>query len=146
MRRTWLFVGAVMLHNLPEGLAIGVAYAGTDAMHARALATGIAIQDVPEGLVIALALLAAGYRRASAVALGALSGLLEPAGALLGAAAVSVSVTLLPWGLALAAGAMLWVIVHDIVPQSQRGGHERWASAALIGGFVLMMVLDTALG
>lgn len=146
VRRTWLFVGAVMLHNLPEGLAIGVAYAGGDIARAGALATGIAIQDVPEGLVIALALLAAGYRRVTAVTLGALSGLMEPLGALLGAAAVALSVTLLPWGLALAAGAMLWVIVHDVVPQSLRSGHDRWASAALVAGFALMMVLDTALG
>lgn len=146
LRRTWLFVAAVMLHNVPEGLAIGVAYAGTDPMHAGALATGIAIQDVPEGLVIALALLAAGYRRVLAVTLGALSGLLEPVAAVAGAAAVSLSAVLLPWGLALAAGAMLWVIVHEVVPQAQHGGHARGSSTSLVAGFIVMMVLDTALG
>lgn len=146
LRRTWLFVFAVSLHNLPEGLAIGVAFAGTDALHASALATGIAIQDVPEGLVIALALQGVGYRRGVAVGLGALSGFVEPLGAVLGAAVVVTSAALLPWGLAFAAGAMLFVISHEIIPESHRQGHEGHATMGLILGFVLMMVLDTALG
>ena len=145
LRRTWLFVFAVSLHNLPEGLAIGVAYAGSDPAAAAALATGIAIQDVPEGLVIALALTAAGYQRRLAVALGAASGLVEPVGALAGAAIVTASVGLLPWGLAFAAGAMLWVISHEIIPESHRQGHQAAATGGLVIGFVLMMVLDTAL-
>ncbi|WP_298213619.1 ZIP family metal transporter [Acidovorax sp.] len=146
LRRTWLFVFAIALHNLPEGLAIGVAYAGGDALRASALTTGIAIQDVPEGLVVAMALLAAGYRRSLAVGLGMASGLVEPVGAVLGAAVVSYSASLLPWGLGFAAGAMLFVISHEIIPESHRKGHEAWATGGLMVGFVIMMLLDTALG
>ena len=146
LQRTWLFVFAIALHNLPEGLAIGVAHAGGDPLRANALATGIAIQDVPEGLVVAMALLAAGYRRALAVGLGMASGLVEPLGAVLGAAVVSASASLLPWGLGFAAGAMLFVISHEIIPESHRKGHEAWATGGLMVGFVVMMLLDTALG
>ena len=115
-------------------------------MRANALATGIAIQDVPEGLVVAVALLSAGYRRAFAVALGMASGLVEPIGAVFGAAIVGYSAALLPWGLGFAAGAMLFVISHEIIPESHRKGHEAFATAGLMVGFVLMMLLDTALG
>ncbi|WP_148715478.1 ZIP family metal transporter [Chitinolyticbacter meiyuanensis] len=146
LRRTWLFVFAIMLHNLPEGLAIGVAYAGTDPVHASALAIGIAIQDVPEGLVVAAALLAVGYPRLKSVGIGMASGLIEPVGAVLGAALVSLSAALLPWSLGFAAGAMLFVISHEIIPESHRKGHEVYATAGLMIGFVVMMVLDTALG
>ncbi|ANN65319.1 ZIP family metal transporter [Bordetella bronchialis] len=145
LKRTWLFVFAVMLHNLPEGLAIGVAFGGTDTMRAGALATGIAIQDVPEGLVIAVALLAAGYGRGFSVLLGMVSGLIEPIGALAGAAVMAWSAVLLPWGLGFAAGAMLFVISHEIIPESHRKGHEVYATGGLMIGFVLMMLLDTAL-
>jgi ZIP family zinc transporter len=146
LRRTWLFVFAIALHNLPEGLAIGVGYAGNDGMRANALAMGIAIQDVPEGLVVAAALLAAGYRRSLAVGLGMASGLVEPIGAVAGAAIAGSSAALLPWGLGFAAGSMLFVISHEIIPESHRKGHEAWATTGLIIGFVLMMILDTALG
>lgn len=130
LRRTWLFVIAIALHNLPEGLAIGVGYAANEGMRANALATGIAIQDVPEGLVVAVALLAAGYSRRFAVLLAVVSG----------------SAALLPWGLGFAAGAMLFVISHEIIPESHRKGHEAFATGGLMLGFVLMMVLDTSLG
>lgn len=146
LRRTWLFVFAIVLHNLPEGLAIGVAYAGTDPVRAGALALGISIQDVPEGLVVAVALVSAGYKRGTAVLIGMASGLVEPVGAVVGAAVVSLSAALLPWGLAFAAGAMLFVISHEIIPESHRKGHEAFATGGLILGFVLMMLLDTALG
>lgn len=146
LRRTWLFVIAIALHNLPEGIAIGVGYAGNDGMRANALAMGIAIQDVPEGLVVAMALLAAGYRRALAVGIGMATGLVEPIGAVLGAAIVGQSAALLPWGLGFAAGAMLFVISHEIIPESHRKGHEAFATTGLMIGFVLMMLLDTALG
>lgn len=146
LRRTWLFVLAIALHNLPEGLAIGVAYAGGDLVGANALAIGIAIQDVPEGLVVAVALLGAGYRRGVAAALGMVSGLVEPLGAVLGAIVVEYSALVLPWGLGFAAGAMLFVISHEVIPESHRKGHEAFATGGLMVGFVLMMLLDTALG
>jgi zinc transporter, ZIP family len=146
LRRIWLFVFAIALHNLPEGLAIGVAFAGTDAVAASALALGISVQNVPEGLVVAVALRGAGYGRWRAAGIGTATGLVEPVGAVLGAAVVSVSAMLLPWGLAFAAGAMLFVISHEIIPESHRNGHERHATTGLMLGFVLMMVLDTAIG
>nr|WP_257626299.1 ZIP family metal transporter [Janthinobacterium sp. NKUCC06_STL] len=145
LKRVWIFVLAVTLHNLPEGLAIGVGYAGIDLDKANALAAGIAIQDVPEGLVVALALRSVGYNRRLSVAMGAASGLVEPVAALAGLALIGLSSALLPWGLAAAAGAMLFVIVHDAIPEAQRSGNGGFSSIALVFGFLLMMVLDTAL-
>lgn len=146
LKRTWLFVWAIVLHNFPEGLAIGVAFAGTDGVGAKALATGISIQDVPEGLVVAAALRRVGYNRIAAVSLGAASGLIEPIAAVLGAGVIGLSAMLLPWGLAFAAGAMLYIISHEIIPESHRAGHETYATGGFMVGFVLMMLLDTALG
>ena len=146
LKRVWLFVLAISLHNLPEGLAIGVAFAGPDRVGAMALATGISIQDVPEGMVVALALRSVGYGRGLSAGLGVLSGLVEPVAAVFGALVISLSVSLLPWGLAIAAGAMLFVISHEIIPESHRKGHEASATAGLMLGFVIMMLLDTALG
>jgi len=145
VKRAWLFVLAIALHNLPEGLAIGVAYGGTNAVSALALTTGISIQDVPEGMVVALALRTVGYGRGTSAGLGVLSGLIEPVAAVAGAVLVSVSTAALPWGLAAAAGAMLYVISHEIIPESHRKGHEAFATGGLMLGFVLMMLLDTAL-
>jgi zinc transporter, ZIP family len=141
MRRAWLFVFAIALHNIPEGLAIGVAFAGTDALAASALTTGIAIQNIPEGLIVAVALRAVGYGRLKSALIGTASGLLEPAGAVLGAAVVSLSSALLPWGLAFAAGAMLFVVSHEIIPESHRKGHEHQATAGLMLGFAMMVVI-----
>lgn len=145
MRRSWLFVFAIALHNIPEGLAIGASFAGGDTAAATALATGISVQDIPEGLVVAMALLAVGYSRALAVGIAILSGLTEPVMAIVGAAVLGESSLLLPWGLALAAGAMLFVISHEMIPESHRQGHELAATNGLMLGFVLMMLLDTAL-
>lgn len=145
MRRAWLFALAIMLHNFPEGLAIGVAFAGTDAIGAQSLAAGISIQDIPEGMVVALALCSAGYSRRLSAGIAVLSGLIEPLAAVLGVVLLSLSSALLPWGLAAAAGAMLFVISHEIIPESHRKGHEAWATGGLMIGFVLMMVLDTSL-
>lgn len=145
VKRAWVFVFAVSLHNLPEGLAIGVGYAGIDLDKANALAAGIAIQDIPEGLVVALALRAVGYGRLPSVAAGVASGLIEPVAAVAGLALIGISSALLPWGLGAAAGAMLFVVVHDAIPEAHRSGNGGFASAALVFGFLLMMVLDTAL-
>jgi ZIP family zinc transporter len=146
LKRAWLFVWAVALHNLPEGLAIGVAYAGIDLDKAYSLTTGISIQDVPEGLVVALALRGVGYSRLTSVGMGAASGVIEPVAAVFGVALIGISAGLLPIALAAAAGAMLFVIVNDVIPESRQSGNGTAASIALIAGFILMTVLDTALG
>ena len=140
----WLFVIAIIAHNIPEGMAVGVS-AGGGLAHADSLAMGIALQDVPEGLVIALVLAGAGMSRLNAFLIGAASGLVEPIFAVLCAWLVEIAQTLLPVGLALAAGAMLWVVTHEIIPESRRNGHGKIASFGLLSGFCLMMVMDTAL-
>lgn len=139
----WLFVFAIAVHNIPEGLAIGVA-AGAAAT-GNAVATGISLQNVPEGLIVAIALASAGYGRVTAFAVAALSGLIEPLAALAGAAMVAEAQALLPWGLAGAAGAMLFVVSHEIIPESHRRGRETLATAGLVAGFATMMMLDAAL-
>ncbi|RMT85289.1 ZIP family metal transporter [Pseudomonas viridiflava] len=142
--RIWLFVIAIVAHNIPEGMAIGVS-AGGGLSEADSLAIGIALQDVPEGLVIAMVLAGAGMSRIKAFLIGAASGLVEPVFALLGAWLVAIAEPLLPFGLALAAGAMLLVVTHEIIPESRLNGHNKIASLGLIAGFCLMMVMDTAL-
>lgn len=139
----WLFVFAIAVHNIPEGLAIGVASASAGA---AAVATGISLQNVPEGLIVAIALASAGYSRLFAFAVATVSGLMEPIAALFGSMMVSTSAAMLPWGLAGAAGAMLFVVSHEIIPESHRRGHETLATGGLIVGFVVMMVMDTVLG
>lgn len=139
----WLFVFAIAVHNIPEGLAIGVA-SGT-ASSGNAVATGISLQNVPEGLIVAIALASAGYSRLLAFAVAALSGLIEPIAAVAGSLMVTASSALLPWGLAGAAGAMLFVVSHEIIPESHRKGHETLATSGLVTGFVAMMLMDTLL-
>jgi ZIP family zinc transporter len=144
-RRIWLFVFAIALHNLPEGLAVGVGFGQADLAKAWALALGIGVQNLPEGLVVALALRTIGYSPAAALAIAAATGLAEPLGGLFGAGIFGVSVAALPLGLAFAAGAMLFVVSHEIIPESHRKGHETHATLGVVTGFVAMMLLDTAL-
>lgn len=146
IRRVWLFIFAVTIHNFPEGLAVGVGFGTEDLASAVALAFGIGLQNMPEGLVVALAVLSLGYSRAKALGVALVSGLVEPIGGLLGVGLVTLSQPLLPWGLAFAAGAMLFVVSHEIIPESHRKGHESYATAGVMIGFMIMMVLDVALG
>ncbi len=146
LRRVWLMVFAIALHNFPEGMAIGVGYSGGDPSVGLPLATAIAIQDIPEGLVVAVALRTVAYVPWRATLAAALTGLAEPLGAIVGVALTTGFAPLYPIGLGFAAGAMIWVVSHEIVPETHRKGHEQAATLGLIGGFVLMMVLDTALG
>lgn len=138
----WLFVVAITLHNIPEGLAVGVAQASDTG---AALTAGIAIQNMPEGLIVAVALVALGVSHWKAAALALATGMAEPLGGLIGAAAVGQAAAMLPWGLSFAAGAMLFVISHEIIPETHRNGNERVATIGLVGGFVLMMLFDTML-
>ena len=144
--RVWLFVFAVALHNLPEGMAIGTSFAHNDLAVGLPVTTAIALQDIPEGLAVALAMCAAGFRPSVAVLVAIASGLLEPLGALLGVGLASGMAIAYPVGLGLAAGAMLFVVSHEVIPETHRNGHQTHATLGLMVGFALMMTLDTALG
>lgn len=138
----WLFVAAITLHNVPEGLAVGVAQGSGGG---TAITAGIAIQNMPEGLIVAIALVTLGISRWKAAALALATGMAEPLGGLIGASAIGHAAAMLPWGLAFAAGAMLFVISHEVIPETHRNGNERVATIGLVGGFVLMMLFDTIL-
>lgn len=144
--RVWLFVFAIALHNLPEGMAIGVGFAHEDLAVGLPLTAAIAIQDVPEGLAVALAMAAVGFRPSFAVMVAIASGVMEPIGALLGVSLSSGLAIAYPIGLGLAAGAMLFVVSHEVIPETHRNGHQTFATLGLMAGFALMMTLDTALG
>lgn len=144
--RIWLFVFTIALHNLPEGMAIGVSFSQGDMSVGLPLTTAIALQDIPEGLAVALALRSAGFAPGLAVLVAAASGLLESVGAFLGVGLSSGLALAYPAGLGLAAGAMIFVVSHEVIPETHRNGHQTPATLGLMAGFALMMVLDTGLG
>lgn len=146
LQKVWLFVFAITIHNFPEGLAVGVSFGGGDIGNGTSIAIGIGLQNAPEGLAVAVALLGEGYSRRKSFLIAALSGMIEPIGGLLGVFAVSQSEQLLPWGLAFAAGAMIYVIVHEIIPETHNRTFANEATAGLAAGLVLMMFLDVTLG
>ena len=146
LKRVWLFVLAITIHNFPEGLAVGVGFGGGDIANGVALAFGIGLQNAPEGLAVAVALMAEGYSRRYAFGVACLSGLVEPIGGLIGIAAVTVAAPLLPWGLAFAAGAMIYVISHEIIPETHQRGFQNEATVGLTVGLAVMMFLDVTLG
>jgi ZIP family zinc transporter len=145
-RRIWLFVAAITLHNFPEGLAVGVSFGGGDFGAGAATAIGIGLQNMPEGLAVAGSLASLGYSRRSSVLAALGSGLVEPVAGLFGAALVSIAQPLLPWGLGLAAGAMIYVVASEIIPDTHArpGGHR--GTIGLMVGLTAMMFLDTVLG
>jgi zinc transporter, ZIP family len=145
LRRIWLFVIAITLHNIPEGLAVGVGFGTGDAATGYPLAFGIGLQNMPEGMAVAVALYGVGYSRPKAVGIALATGLVEPLGALVGVIAVSMAAPLLPWGLAFAAGAMIFVVSNEIIPETHRAGLEKAASVGLMLGFVIMLYLDVSL-
>ncbi len=146
LKRLWLFIIAITLHNFPEGLAVGVGFGGGDVANGMTLAIGIGLQNIPEGLVVALGLVTHKYSVRKSIWIALLTGLVEPIGGLLGIGIVSVSQAILPWGLAFAAGAMLFVVSDEIIPESHRKGFAKQATFGVMIGFVLMMFLDIALG
>jgi ZIP family zinc transporter len=148
-----LLVLAITLHNLPEGLAVGVAFGAVAAglpsatlAGAAVLALGIGIQNLPEGLAVALPLRGEGLSRWKSFFWGQLSGVVEPFAGVLGAAAVLLMQPLLPYALSFAAGAMIFVVVEELIPESQRGESTDVATIGALAGFALMMLLDVALG
>lgn len=146
LKRLWLFIIAITLHNFPEGLAVGVGFGGGDVSNGISLAVGIGLQNIPEGLVVALGLIAHKYSIRRSMWIALLTGLVEPIGGLLGAGIISVSSVILPWGLAFAAGAMLFVVSDEIIPESHRKGFAKQATFGVMVGFILMMFLDITLG
>lgn len=146
LRRVWLFVIAITIHNFPEGLAVGVGFGTGNLADGLPLAIGIGLQNMPEGLAVAVALMSEGYERRRAVTIATLTGMVEPVGGLIGAAVVAIAEPLLPWGLVFAAGAMLYVISHEIIPETHRRGYQNEATGGLAIGLVTMLFLDVWLG
>ncbi|HYI39311.1 MAG TPA: ZIP family metal transporter [Allosphingosinicella sp.] len=144
-RRICLFVAAITLHNFPEGLAVGVSFGSGDLKAGYATALGIGLQNIPEGLTVAAALMTIGYERGRAVLAALASGLVEPVGGFLGVATVAVIASLLPWALGFAAGAMIYVVVSEIIPHAHREGGGG-ATTGLMLGLAAMMFLDVSLG
>ena len=153
LKRTTMLITAVTLHNIPEGMAVGVTFAGVMAQNtmmtmtgAFALSIGIAIQNFPEGAIISMPLKGQGISRTRAFLYGALSGIVEPAAAFLTILLTSLVVPMLPYLLSFAAGAMIYVVVEELIPESQTGDHSNIGTVGVALGFTLMMVLDVALG
>lgn len=146
VKRAWLFVAAIALHNFPEGLAVGAGFGGDDPDAGIVIATGIVLQNLPEGLVAAVSLLAVGYSRGTAIGIAGLTGLIETVGGIAGIAAFTFVQFLVPFVLALAGGAMLYVVCQEVIPETYRRGVERPATWGLIGGFLVMLSLDQLLG
>ncbi|WP_049722893.1 ZIP family metal transporter [Gilvimarinus polysaccharolyticus] len=146
LQRIWLFILAITLHNFPEGMAVGVGFANGDIDNGLPLAIGIGLQNIPEGLAVAVSLMAVGYSRLYSFGVATLTGLLEPIGGLFGATLIAVATPLMPWILGGAAGAMLFIISDEIIPETHRRNHEGYATFSLLGGFSIMMYLDTVLG
>lgn len=152
-RRSTLLILAITMHNIPEGLAVGVAFGAlavgmpSASMGAAiALAIGIGIQNLPEGMAVSIPLRREGLSRRKSFFYGQLSALVEPIAGVIGAAAVVIAQPILPYALAFAAGAMIFVVVEEIVPEAQRGGHVDLATGGAMVGFAVMMLLDVAFG
>ena len=150
--KSMMLILAVTLHNIPEGMAVGVVFAGAmngsvamTSAAAFALAAGIALQNVPEGAVISMPLMGSGAGKTRAFCYGTLSGIVEPIGALITIALTSKILPILPYILSFAAGAMIYVVVEELIPESQAGEHSNVGTIGAALGFVAMMILDTAL-
>ena len=153
LKRTTKLILAVTLHNIPEGMAVGVVYAGflsgntgITSAGALALALGIAIQNFPEGAIVSMPLRAEGMNKGKTFLFGVLSGVVEPIAAVITILAAGTVVPIMPYLLAFAAGAMMYVVVEELIPEMSEGKHSNWGTVAFSLGFVLMMVLDVALG
>ncbi|WP_111495208.1 MULTISPECIES: ZIP family metal transporter [Marinobacter] len=146
VKRIWLFIIAITLHNFPEGMAVGVGFGGNNLNNGIVLAMGIGLQNIPEGLAVAISLLSIQHSRLQAFGLAVMTGLVEPIGGLFGAGMVWLAEPVMPWTLGFAAGAMLFIISDEIIPETHRGEFRTHATFSLLGGFAVMMFLDTTLG
>lgn len=141
LRKAWLFIIAITLHKLPEGLAVGVAYGAESLANPLSLVIGIAAHNIPEGLTIAISLVGAGYSRLKAAETAFLIGLVQPLGALLGLALMNISFNIVPYGMALAGGTLLFVVVNEILPETYGYKETNKSAAAVFLGFILMTYL-----
>ena len=141
-----LFVIAIAIHNLPEGIAAGVSFGTGDSLQALTVAGGIALQNIPEGMVIIAPMLASGMKRGRTFVIAMMTGVIEVLGTLIGYFAVSVSTVILPFALAFAGGTMLYVISDEMIPETHAHGNERAATYSLLVGFCLMLVFDVLIG
>lgn len=146
LKKIWLFVIAITIHNFPEGLATGVGFGTENLNDGIAIALGIGLQNMPEGLAVALSLVREDYSPKKAFIIATLTGLVEPVGAFIGFGLTSLFKTLIGFILALAAGAMLFVISDEIIPETHSNGYEREATYGIIIGFIIMMIMDVTLG
>ena len=146
LKKVWLFIIAITIHNFPEGMSVGVSFGSGEMKNGVVLAIAIALQNIPEGLAVALPLLGLGYNKWRAVGIATLTGLVEPIGGLLGITMVTLFQPVLPIAMGFAAGAMLFVISEEIIPETHSNGHSRFATFALMIGFIIMMILDNMLG
>jgi zinc transporter, ZIP family len=146
LKKVWLFIIAITIHNFPEGMSVGVSFGSGEMKNGIVLAIAIALQNIPEGLAVALPLVGLGYNKWKAVGIATLTGLVEPVGGLLGITMVTVFQPILPIAMGFAAGAMLFVISEEIIPETHSEGRSRYATFALMIGFIIMMVLDNMLG
>ena len=146
LSRVLLFVTAIAIHNLPEGIAAGVGFGAGDTTQALIIAGGIALQNIPEGMVIIGPMLAAGVKPRKTFLIAALTGVVEIIGTLIGYFAVSIASVILPFALAFAGGTMLYVISDEMIPETHAHGSERGATYALLVGFCLMLAVDVLLG
>ena len=142
LNKILLFVIAIAIHNLPEGIAAGVSFGSGDISHALTVAGGIALQNIPEGMVIIAPMIAAGISKKRTFIIALLTGLVEVVGTFIGYFAVSVSAIILPFALAFAGGTMLYVISDEMIPETHSHGNEREATYALLLGFVVMLIFD----
>ena len=142
LNKILLFVIAIAIHNLPEGIAAGVSFGSGDISHALTVAGGIALQNIPEGMVIIAPMIAAGISKKRTFIIALLTGLVEVVGTFIGYFAVSVSTIILPFALAFAGGTMLYVISDEMIPETHSHGNEREATYALLLGFVVMLIFD----
>jgi len=146
LSKVLLFVTAIAIHNLPEGIAAGVGFGAGDTSRALLIAGGIALQNIPEGMVIIAPMLAAGVSPSKTFVLAMITGLVEVVGTLIGFFAVNVATVILPFALAFAGGTMLYVISDEMIPETHAHGSERGATYALLVGFCVMLVSDVLLG
>ena len=146
LSKVLLFVTAIAIHNLPEGIAAGVGFGSGNDAQALVIAGGIALQNIPEGMVIIAPMVSAGVKPKKAFLLAALTGVIEIVGTLIGYFAVSIATVILPFALAFAGGTMLYVISDEMIPETHAHGSQRGATYALLVGFCLMLVTDVLLG